>query len=88
MSALLSSSQIQLLTVWEDTRKLCRSKAEAWLARDDVHYLALNEPGITSLIIMTNRANDTSQLLAKILELVQAFKPRAKVDLISISSCN
>src|SRR5262245_30417626 len=50
------------------------------LGRDDIDYLALNEPGITSPIIMSYRPNDTSQLLAKMLELVQAFEPRAKVD--------
>ena len=50
------------------------------LGRDDVDYLALNEPGITSPIIMSYRANDTLLLLAKILELIQEVEPRAKVD--------
>jgi len=50
------------------------------LGRDDVEYLALDEPDITSPIIMSYRANDTSPLLAKILKLVQEFEPRPRVD--------
>jgi len=50
------------------------------LGRDDVEYLALDEPDITSPIIMSYRANDTSPLLAKILKLVQDFEPRPRVD--------
>ena len=41
------------------------------LGRHDVDYLALDEPDITSPIIMSYRPNDTSPLLAKILGLVQ-----------------
>ena len=50
------------------------------LGRDDVEYLALDEPEITSPIIMSYRPNDASPLLAKMLELVQEVEPRAKVD--------
>jgi len=50
------------------------------LGRDDVEYLALDESDITSPIIMSYRANDTSPLLANILKLVQEFEPRASVD--------
>jgi LysR family transcriptional regulator, benzoate and cis,cis-muconate-responsive activator of ben and cat genes len=43
------------------------------LGRDDVEYLALDEPEITSPIIMSFRPNDRSPLLAHILKLVQEF---------------
>jgi LysR family transcriptional regulator, benzoate and cis,cis-muconate-responsive activator of ben and cat genes len=48
------------------------------LGRDDVEYLGLNEPGITSPIIMSYRPNDSSQLLAKLLKLVEEFEPSPK----------
>jgi LysR family transcriptional regulator, benzoate and cis,cis-muconate-responsive activator of ben and cat genes len=50
------------------------------LRRDDVDYLTLNEPDLTTPIIMSYRPNDTSPLLAKLLELVQEVEPPAKVD--------
>ena len=43
------------------------------LGRDDVDYLALNEPGVTSPIIMSFRPNDRSPLLAHIPKLIQEF---------------
>jgi DNA-binding transcriptional LysR family regulator len=44
------------------------------LGRGDVEYLALDEPEITSpIIIMSFRPNDRSPLLAHILKLVQEF---------------
>jgi len=43
------------------------------LGRDDVQYLALAEPEITSPIIMSYRPNDRSPLLAHILKLVEGF---------------
>jgi DNA-binding transcriptional LysR family regulator len=49
------------------------------LGRNDVEYLALDEPDITSPIIMSYRPNDTSPLLAKILKLVEEFEPRPKI---------
>ena len=49
------------------------------LGRDDVDYLTLDEPDVTSPIIMSYRANDTSPVLTKMLELVRDFEPRQKV---------
>jgi len=43
------------------------------LGRDDVVYLALDEPKITSPIIMSFRPKDRSPLLAHILKLVEEF---------------
>jgi LysR family transcriptional regulator, benzoate and cis,cis-muconate-responsive activator of ben and cat genes len=50
------------------------------LGHDDVEYLTLDETDITSPIIMSYRANDTSPLLAKILKLAQEFEPRPRID--------
>jgi hypothetical protein len=41
------------------------------LGRDDVQYVALDEPEITSPIIMSFRPNDRSPLLADILKLAE-----------------
>jgi LysR family transcriptional regulator, benzoate and cis,cis-muconate-responsive activator of ben and cat genes len=41
------------------------------LGRDDVQYLGLDEPAITSPIIMSFRPNDRSPLLAHILKLAE-----------------
>ncbi len=43
------------------------------LGRDDVDYLALDEPEITSPIIASSRPNDRSPLLAHILNLIGEF---------------
>jgi LysR family transcriptional regulator, benzoate and cis,cis-muconate-responsive activator of ben and cat genes len=43
------------------------------LGRDDVDYLPLDEPEITSPIIVSFRPNDGSPLLAHILKLIQEF---------------
>ena len=43
------------------------------LGREDVDYLPLEEPGITSPIIVTYRPNDSSALLAQMLRLIEAF---------------
>jgi len=50
------------------------------LGRDDIDYIALDEPNIMSPIIMSYRPNDTSPLLAKILELVRQVGSQPKVD--------
>src|SRR5262245_41812236 len=43
------------------------------LGRDDVQYLALHEPEVTSPIIMSYRPNDRSTLLADMLKLIAEF---------------
>src|SRR5262245_26442392 len=50
------------------------------LGRDDVEYLALEEPHITSPIIMSYRTNDSSPQLTKLLKLVQELERRPKID--------
>jgi hypothetical protein len=50
------------------------------LGRDDIDYIALDEPNIMSPIIMSYRPNDTSPLLAKILKLVRQVGSQPKVD--------
>ena len=49
------------------------------LGRNDVKYLDLNEPDITTPIIMSYRSNDTSPQLAKLNELVQEPESRPKL---------
>jgi len=49
------------------------------LGRHDVKYLALDEPDITTPIIMSYRSNDTSPQLAKLNELVQEPESRPKL---------
>jgi LysR family transcriptional regulator, benzoate and cis,cis-muconate-responsive activator of ben and cat genes len=43
------------------------------LGRDDVAYIELDEPKMTSPIIMSYRKNDGSRLLAQLVKLVQEF---------------
>ncbi|OYU47839.1 MAG: LysR family transcriptional regulator [Rhizobiales bacterium PAR1] len=43
------------------------------LGRDDVAYIELDEPKMTSPIIMSYRKNDSSRLLAQLVKLVQEF---------------
>lgn len=43
------------------------------LGRDDVAYIDLDEPKMTSPIIMSYRKNDSSRLLAQLVELVRLF---------------
>lgn len=43
------------------------------LGREDLAYIDLDEPGISSPIIMSYRSNDKSALLAQLLELVHGF---------------
>jgi DNA-binding transcriptional LysR family regulator len=46
------------------------------LGRNDVKYLALDEPEITSPIIVSFRPNDRSPLLDKFLRLIREFDQR------------
>ena len=43
------------------------------LGRDDVKFIDLDEPSLTSPIIMSHRRNDTSQFLQKFSELVGEY---------------
>jgi len=54
------------------------------LGRDDVDYIALDEPEVTSPIIVSFRANDTSPLLAHILKLIQEFDQWPATDIASV----
>jgi len=44
------------------------------LGRKDVDYLPLEEPDLTSPIIVSHRANDNSELLAQMLHLIDEFE--------------
>jgi LysR family transcriptional regulator, benzoate and cis,cis-muconate-responsive activator of ben and cat genes len=50
------------------------------LGREDVEYLILDEPEISSPIIMSSRTNDRSQLLAHILKLIDEFDQWTETD--------
>ena len=51
------------------------------LGRNDVRYLALDEAGITSPIIVSFRSNDRSPLLARFLDSIRELDPRAPSEL-------
>jgi DNA-binding transcriptional LysR family regulator len=51
------------------------------LGRQDVEYLILDEPEISSPIIMSWRTDDRSQLLAHILKLIDEFDQWTETDL-------
>lgn len=50
------------------------------LGREDVEYLILDEPEISSPIIMSWRTNDRSPLLAHILKLIGEFDRWTETD--------
>ena len=43
------------------------------LGREDLEYLVLDEPEISSPIVMSSRTNDQSPLLAHFLKLIDEF---------------
>jgi DNA-binding transcriptional LysR family regulator len=49
------------------------------LGRDDVNYLPLDEPDIASPIIVSYRTNDSSALLARMLNLIEEFEQPSNV---------
>jgi hypothetical protein len=51
------------------------------LGREDVEYLILDEPEISSPIIMSYRANDRSPLLAHFLKLIDEFDQWTETDI-------
>jgi hypothetical protein len=50
------------------------------LGRDDVEYIILDEPEISSPIIMSCRTNDRSPLLAHFLKLIDEFDQWTETD--------
>ena len=56
------------------------------LGRDDVDYLALDEPEITSPIIVSSRPNDRSPLLAHILNLIGEFEQWPSSELAGVKA--
>jgi LysR family transcriptional regulator, benzoate and cis,cis-muconate-responsive activator of ben and cat genes len=50
------------------------------LGREDVDYLSLEEPDITSPIIVSYRSNDGSALLARMISLIGEFDPKSSAS--------